>query len=129
MENASKALIIAGAILVAILLISIGVILVNQGRNITDVGKKQINTEEIESFNSQFKIYEGKKVVGSEVKDLIDKVNTSNTVRSAEDGDPFYISLSGTTDRGDVSSNKHYEVTCTIDSGTGLVSEITITSL
>ena len=36
MENASKALIIAGAILIAILLITIGIILVNSGRSVTE---------------------------------------------------------------------------------------------
>ena len=36
MENASKALIIAGAILIAILLITIGIILINSGRDVTE---------------------------------------------------------------------------------------------
>ena len=36
MENASKALIIAGAILIAILLITIGIVLINSGRDVTE---------------------------------------------------------------------------------------------
>ena len=36
MENASKALIIAGAILLAIVIISLGLIVVNNVRNVTD---------------------------------------------------------------------------------------------
>lgn len=36
MENATKALIIAGAVLVSILLISIGILLINNNKGITD---------------------------------------------------------------------------------------------
>ena len=36
MENATKALIIAGAVLIAILLISIGILLINNNKGITD---------------------------------------------------------------------------------------------
>ena len=39
MENASKALIIAGAILIAILLITIGIILINSARDVTETRK------------------------------------------------------------------------------------------
>ena len=44
MENASKALIIAGAILIAILLITIGIVLVNSGRDVTET-RKSINAK------------------------------------------------------------------------------------
>ena len=43
MENASKALIIAGAILISILLISIGIMLINSGREVTDTGTDNRN--------------------------------------------------------------------------------------
>ena len=47
MENASKALIIAGSILVAILLVTAGVILISQSRGTSDNAKnttEQLNT-------------------------------------------------------------------------------------
>lgn len=77
MENASKALIIAGAILVSILLISIGVIIINSTGNMTDQVGTTTNTMAIETFNSQFTNYEGK-VSASQVKALVSKVNASN---------------------------------------------------
>lgn len=43
MENATKALIIAGAVLVAILLISFGILLVNQNKDSMDASKNLSN--------------------------------------------------------------------------------------
>ena len=81
MENASKALIIAGAILIAILLISIGIILINSGRDVTSTGTAGMNSQKIQTFNSQFTVYEGTRK-GSEVKSLINVVNASNATDS-----------------------------------------------
>ncbi len=77
MENASKALIIAGAILISILLISIGIILINSGRDVTDAGTSSMASQRIQSFNNQFTAYEGTKT-GSEIRGLISAVNASN---------------------------------------------------
>ncbi len=81
MENASKALIIAGAILISILLISIGIILVNSGRDVTETGTAGMNSQKIQTFNSQFTAYEGTKK-GSEIKSLVNVVNASNATDS-----------------------------------------------
>lgn len=43
MENASKALIIAGAILISILLISLGIIMFNSSKGTTDQAKETSN--------------------------------------------------------------------------------------
>jgi len=77
MENASKALIIAGAILVSILLITIGIVLVNSGSGVADRGTANMNSQKIQTFNSQFTAYEGKKK-GAEIKSLINLVHSSN---------------------------------------------------
>ncbi len=77
MENASKALIIAGAILISILLISIGIILINSGKDVTSTGTAGMNSQKIQTFNSQFTAYEGTRK-GSEIKNLVNVVNASN---------------------------------------------------
>ena len=46
MENASKALIIAGAVLVSILLISVAILLVNQGNKVTSSSSQLSNSIE-----------------------------------------------------------------------------------
>ena len=75
MENASKALIIAGAILLAIVIISLGLIVVNNSRNAVD--SANMNEQEIQTFNSKFTSYEGTKT-GTQVKALIQVVIASN---------------------------------------------------
>ena len=57
MENASKALIIAGAILLAILLISLGIMIYNQAQN--TVNNSGMSEAELSSYNNKFLKYEG----------------------------------------------------------------------
>ena len=76
MENASKALIIAGAILLAIVIISLGLIVVNNVRSVTD--NTNLSEQEIQSFNAKFTAYEGENVSGSRVNSLIQQVIASN---------------------------------------------------
>ena len=76
MENASKALIIAGAILLAIVIISLGLVVVNNTRSVTD--NANLNAQEIETFNNKFVAYEGANVSGSQVKSLLQTAIASN---------------------------------------------------
>ena len=52
MENASKALIIAGAILLAILLISLGIIIFSQAQD--TINNSGMSQAELQTYNSQF---------------------------------------------------------------------------
>lgn len=76
MENASKALIIAGAILLSILLISLGIYIFTQAQTV--VNGSGMTQAEVKSFNEQFLKYERTSVKGSEVKSLIQEVNVNN---------------------------------------------------
>ena len=76
MENASKALIIAGAILLSILLISLGIYIFTQAQTV--VNGSGMTQAEVKSFNEQFIKYERTSVKGSEVKSLIQEVNVNN---------------------------------------------------
>ncbi len=76
MENASKALIIAGAILLSILLISLGIYIFTQAQTV--VNGSGMTQAEVKSFNDQFIKYERTSVKGSEVKSLIQEVNVNN---------------------------------------------------
>lgn len=105
MENASKALIIAGAILISILLISIGIILINSGRDITSTGTSGMQSQKIETFNSKFTAYEGEKT-GSEIRSLIGAVNASNATDSEHQ-----VKVTGVTSAANLTSTKKYTVT------------------
>lgn len=77
MENASKALIIAGAILISILLITIGIVLINSGRDVVDTGTSGMTSQKIQTFNSKFTAYEGNQK-GANLKELANVVRSSN---------------------------------------------------
>ena len=79
MENASKALIIAGAILLAILIIGLGVFIYNQASNA--IGNTGMDQLAIQQFNGQFESYEGRKS-GSQVKQLLKTVISNNFTHS-----------------------------------------------
>lgn len=125
MENASKALIIAGAILISILLITIGIILIRSGQNITETGTSGMNSQKIQTFNAQFTTYEGEKK-GSELKGLASLVRSSNASDAAHqvelciDGAKNSAGTTVTTLAG-LTSSKTYNVTITY--GTGVASE------
>ena len=88
MENASKALIIAGAILLSILLISLGIMIFNQAQDtVTNSGMTEA---ELTSFNNKFLKYEGKQK-GSMVKSMIQDVKSSNDNDS--DGHTITVTL------------------------------------
>ena len=109
MENASKALIIAGAILISILLISIGIILINSGKDITETGTSGMNSQKIQTFNAQFTAYEGRKR-GSELRGLQSLVNASNASDSEHQ-----VALTGWD--ANLVATRNYNVTLTYTNG------------
>ena len=76
MENASKALIIAGAILLAIVLVSLGVLVINNARG--DIENQNIDQATIDSFNSKITAYCGSGKSGTEMNNLMDVIAASN---------------------------------------------------
>ena len=81
MENASKALLIAGAILIVIVLISIGMLIVNSTNDVTEQAQTTAAGQSIQIFNSKFIQYEGKQK-GSTVKNLYQSVMASNAANA-----------------------------------------------
>jgi hypothetical protein len=59
MENASKALIIAGAILLSILIIAIGMLIYTNAQSTITESMTSFGTQETEAFNSNFESYMG----------------------------------------------------------------------
>lgn len=77
MDNASKALIMAGAILIAVMLISLGVLLYNRAADVANDATDTIGNMGAQAFNEQFTQFCGPKVSASTVKTLINKVNST----------------------------------------------------
>ena len=90
MENASKALIIAGAILLAIVIISLGLIVVNNTRE--TINNSNLSEQEIQNFNAKFTEYEGANVSASRVNSLIQLVIATNQT-IANEGNNNFVSI------------------------------------
>jgi len=78
MENATKALMIAGAVLIAIMLISVSLFIFNSAQDTFNGAASKMSSGEKDMFNSQFTGYEGTNKAGSTVKTLISAVITNN---------------------------------------------------
>ena len=76
MENATKALIIAASILLAILIISIGFYIVNKS-NAADLTENELSTMEAQIFNQEYLLYEGVQR-GTKIKQLLIKAAMYN---------------------------------------------------
>jgi uncharacterized protein YpmB len=83
MENASKALIIAGAILISILIIGLGVFIYQQAQSA--VSKANVNSQEAQAQNQQFENYFGDKVSAQQVKQLCTTVRSNNITGANND--------------------------------------------
>ena len=135
MEIASKALIIAGAILLSILIIALGVFVFNQAKGA--MGNTGLDDQKAAANNQKFEAYEGGAVKGSQVKALIDTVRTNNNSKT-NDNDYQEVSVNSKTAAADLTSIKNsiqasssYVVTISAYSNSGAtkgyVSAITIT--
>ena len=101
MENASKALIIAGAILISIILISIGIMVIQAGNGVIDQSGEQMDQQAKQAFNSQFANYSGTQR-GSTVKSLLQVVMASN---SSSSNPPIAVVCSSTDITGTPSAS------------------------
>ena len=79
MENASKALLIAGAILLVIAIIAIGMVILGQGQDVVDKTGGQIDAMSVNAHNSQFaNIYKNAIIDGKTLKDIVVKAASNN---------------------------------------------------
>ena len=78
MENAAKALLIAGGVLLAIIIMSMFLSMYNQIRGLEEAKEEKIQLEQIYAFNSQYEAYNKKIMYGADVITLFNKVNENN---------------------------------------------------
>lgn len=79
MENASKALLIAGAILIVILLIAVGMMVYQGAQGSINRAIGSMSSTEKDIHNAQFEPYIGNNMSGSNVRTLLSKVTTNNS--------------------------------------------------
>ena len=125
MENASKALIMAGSILIAIIIISLGIMVF---RNMSNSVKNEssLDKQQIASFNSKISPYVGESVSGSQVNTLIQLVKTINKKADNEGDTTKKVKINNNYDPTRVETGKFYKVEGEYDTN-GLLTIITIT--
>jgi len=110
MENASKALIIGGAILLAVLIVALGMTVYNR---VSDVGNSaSVDTQKAQAFNASFEPYIGPNVRGSNVRLLMEAIAANN--RTTDDpSTKIHLTIDSNTDvqdcveAGTITKNKN----------------------
>lgn len=82
MENASKALIIAGSILIALMIIGAVLLMFNSLSDYQNMQDKDIKEAQIVKFNNQYETYNRDNVRGSDLYSLLNKVADYNRRKS-----------------------------------------------
>ena len=132
MENATKALLIAAAVLVAILIISLGIGIFNMAsEQVNNAG--DLSEYEVHKFNEKFRKYEGTTVTGSDVNALLDTVFTHN---NAQEDTSTCVEVTGdatvddsnalSTSPTKVSTGVRYTVKATYNTTTKLIESIEV---
>lgn len=96
MENASKALIIAGAILISILIIGLGVYFYNMAAS---AGKKvNLDSQAANAHNQAFTNYFGERQSSTDVKNLMTEIRSNNiSGQTAGETSKIYVVFKGGT--------------------------------
>lgn len=93
MENASNALIIAGAILIGVMVLSVGIYLVNSFGDTSSQINKQIEDTKIAEFNYLFTKYEGLTTIRAH--DIVSVANLAKENNNSKYGEKLYDTLVG----------------------------------
>lgn len=82
MENASKALIMVGGILITVMVISLCMYLFTSARGVADASEKRLQVSQIEGFNRFFVNYPNE-ITGLDVYNIIGKCEDINATASS----------------------------------------------
>ncbi len=78
MDNVSKALIMSGAILLAIAMVGFGMYMYSSSSSLGDVASTYMDSTQAHLANSELRQYAGPKKEGSKVKDLLEYIDVLN---------------------------------------------------
>lgn len=136
MENATKALLIAAAVLIAILIISLGLVVYNTSAE--TVNSANLSQQEVQSANEKFARYNGENKRGSEVNAMLQTVLNANVDAAAAKETDRQVSV--TLDTSEILSktaksitkqadtSKLYKIEVQYNGNGGLVDKIVVTT-
>ncbi|MBE5819694.1 MAG: hypothetical protein E7310_02580 [Clostridiales bacterium] len=93
MENASKALLMAGGILLAILLLSVGVLAYSKIQTLKTTEAEMAKNDQIKAFNAEYESYNRKLLRGIDVISVVNKAINNNQMQGAINTDPYYVNI------------------------------------
>jgi hypothetical protein len=120
MENASKALLIAGGVLIAILIVSVLVVTLNIVNSNQKTREKALATEQLAEFNQKYEAYNKKALRGTDI------ITLKNMAKS--EGNAVTVKVTNGTEEIDVSieKNKTAIFACTkVEYNNGRISALT----
>ncbi|MCL2354354.1 MAG: hypothetical protein FWC68_00385 [Oscillospiraceae bacterium] len=111
MENASKALLIAGGILLSLLVISLLMLMTNIIGDVRRADEDRIAQEQLVRFNQRFEAYNRTLLNGQEVITVINMAIDNNTRREVdEEGNPLFVNIVVHTNRDFIGETREVEV-------------------
>ena len=135
MENATKALLIAAAVLIAILIISLGLVVYNSSAE--TVNQANLSQQEVQAANEKFTRYNGQHKRGSEVNALLNTALSANLDAAAAGETDRQVTVdvegAGTLNGNDTSvtfqadTSALYNIEVVYGGPGGLVNEINVT--
>ncbi len=108
MDNASKALIMAGGILIGVMLISLGTYMLTIGRGVSDSSERQIKATQIESFNNFFIKYDSV-ITGLDVYNILGKIDDINSDENRITDAPIVDENSSVRSRNQISKTEQWD--------------------
>lgn len=114
MENASKALLIAGGVLVAILILGVLIVTINIVNSNQKTREKTLATEQLAEFNQKYEAYNKKALRGTDIITLMKMaIENNNKMEVADVGQQYFINIKLEL------SKKYTETETTINKKTG----------
>ena len=94
MENASKALLIAGGVLIAILIVSVLVVTLNIVNSNQKTREKALATEQLAEFNQKYEAYNKKALRGTDIITLMKMaIENNNNMEATQKGQQYFINV------------------------------------
>lgn len=94
MENASKALLIAGGILLAVLVLALLALLLSNISSNQLAQEKKLKTEQVQEFNQQWEAYNKKALFGADIITVVNKaIQNNKAVETMDAYNKFYVNV------------------------------------
>ena len=95
MENASKALLMAAGVLIAVMLLSLIVYMSTSMTRIAGAQDQRTEAEQLAAFNKEYEAYNKQKMYGTDIITVVNKaINHNYNMQTSNVDDPYYINIS-----------------------------------